>query len=38
MFIEDVYSIYDEGDRTLMLEEEIIDGFEEGFMRGYMAS
>jgi hypothetical protein len=30
-------NIYDETDLSLMLEEEVIDDFEEGFMRGYLA-
>jgi len=38
MFIEDVYNIYEDEDRELMLEEDMIDEFEEAFMRGYMAS
>jgi hypothetical protein len=31
-------NIYDEDDIQLMLDEDMIDSFEEGFMRGYMAS
>tara|TARA_Y100000310_G_C20581142_1_gene763044 strand:- start:421 stop:537 length:117 start_codon:yes stop_codon:yes gene_type:complete len=30
-------NIYDEQDLSLMLEEEVIDDFEEAFMRGYIA-
>ena len=36
--IEDTYNIYDEEDREFMLEMDLIDDFEEGFMQGYMAS
>jgi len=36
--IEELYNIYDDEDRELMLESDLIDDFEEGFMRGYMAS
>jgi hypothetical protein len=36
--IEELYNIYDEEDRERMLEGDLIDDFEEGFMRGYMAS
>tara|TARA_Y100000034_G_C6658141_1_gene288418 strand:- start:344 stop:457 length:114 start_codon:yes stop_codon:yes gene_type:complete len=36
--IEELYNIYEDEDRELMLEEDLIEGFEEGFMRGYMAS
>ncbi len=31
-------SIYNEEDILLMLEEDLIDNFEEAFMRGYIAS
>jgi hypothetical protein len=37
IFIEDL-NIYDENDAALMLEDGMIESFEEGFMRGYMAS
>ncbi len=30
-------NIYNEEDLSLMLEEELIDDFEEAFMRGYIA-
>jgi hypothetical protein len=36
--IEELYNIYDEKDRERMLDCDMIDDFEEGFMRGYMAS
>jgi len=35
---EETQSIYDEADILIMLEEDKIDSFEEGFMRGYLAS
>jgi len=31
------FNIYEEEYLDLMLEEEVIDDFEEGFMRGYIA-
>jgi len=35
---KDTLDIYNEEDIYLMLEEDKIDSFEEGFMRGYLAS
>ena len=36
--MKDFFNIYEEEDRETMLELDMIDTFEEGFMRGYMAS
>ena len=33
-----ILSVYDLGDIQIMLEEDMIDECEEGFMRGYMAA
>ena len=34
---EDEFTIYDLDDTEVLLEEDIIEDFEEGFMRGYLA-